>query len=218
MMKRNHEVQTAYSGLLVNLCSSYIERNVNPGLIKLSMKGYVQKLIYESTSTHDPQGWLYRDLSTAKTAIDVFDVISMHTSWFNFLLLETVVENTGCSNEKSLLEAYIDDELVPYLECSIFEIPSKATSSDSVSLYLKLSDDIQLTGNNVRTLQKKLEELLHVPSLEFDSVSEGCVQLMFSIPRALFECYPDKSSLHRYIVWEETVKAYRITADIAQIL
>ena len=217
VLEENHEIQKAYARLLVKLCSSYIERNVLPGMIKLCIEGYIHKLINES-STSDPQNWLYQELSSAETTLDMFSVIGKNTSWFNFLLLEAVVENTGNEEEQSLLEEYLSKKLVPYLKCSVYMIPSKATAPDSVSMYLKVSDDIKFSGSNVRTLQRKLAKLLSIPSLEFKAVSEGCVQLMFSIPKALFECYPIKSSLHRYIKWEETVKGYMITADIVQIL
>ena len=218
--KKNFEMQMAYSALLVQLCTSYIQCNAPPSMIKLCLQGHLTRLIHESTScsTPDPQDWLYQDLSKAKTISDIFDVLSRHTSWFNFLLLEIVVNGTGIDSEKSLFKAYTNEQLVSYLECSVFEIPSKATNSDSVPLYLKVPDDIQLNGNNVQTIQAKLEELFHVPSLEFQQASNGCIQLMFSIPKALFECYPVKSSLHHYIEWEETVEGYMITADIVQIL
>ena len=217
VLEKNHEIQKAYSRLLVKLCSSYIERNALPGMIKLCIQGYIDKLINES-STLDPQGWLYQELSSTKTMLDMFSVIGENTTWFNFLLLEAVVENTGNEVEQSLLEEYLSEKLVPYLRCSVYTIPSKATAPDSVPLYLKVSDDIKFSGSNVHTLQIRLAKLLSVPSLEFKAVSEGCIQLMFSIPKALFECYPIKSSLYRYIKWEETVKGYMITADITQIL
>ena len=220
VVKKNNEMRTAYSALLVQLCTSYIKRNAPPSMIKLSLQGYLTRLIHESTSssTPDSQDWLYQDLSKAKTINDMFDIISRHTSWFDFLLLETVVNVTGSESEKSLFKTYTNEHLKSYLKCSVFEIPSKATSSDSVPLYLKVSDDIQLTGNNVDTIKIKLEELLCVPSLEFQRVSKGCIQLLFSIPKALFVCYPVESSLHHYIEWEETVEGYMITADIVQIL
>ena len=209
----NHEIQMAYSCLILNLQSSYKKCNVPPDEIILCIEGYIHKLIDES-STSNPQVWLYQELRSAKTIMDVFGVISWNTSWFNFLLLEAVVEVTGNEVEQSLLREYLNKELVPYLERSVLQ----NSASDSVSLYLKVLDDIKFSGRNIHALQEKIAKLLSVPSLEFEAVSEGCVQLMFSIPKALFECYPIESSLHRYIKWEETVKGYMITADIAQIL
>ena len=123
----NHEIQMAYSCLILNLQSSYKKCNVPPDEIILCIEGYIHKLIDES-STSNPQVWLYQELRSAKTIMDVFGVISWNTSWFNFLLLEAVVEVTGNEVEQSLLREYLNKELVPYLERSVYKIQHQILS------------------------------------------------------------------------------------------
>ena len=71
------------------------------------------------------------NIASAKSVDDVFVILSSHSSFFNYQLLEDIVEDLGNEEEQQLLTEYKNEILKPYLNRSIFEVPSDSTATSA---------------------------------------------------------------------------------------
>ena len=163
------------------------------------------------------------ELASASSVKEVFYIIMQHSSFFNYQLLEDVVEELGNEEEKHLLYEYKNDILKLYLQRSIFEVPldSISTCAPKSSAYypcLKLLERIDLSANEVVIIKHDLAKLLQLPSLELAHFDDGSIHLIFTISKEVYDNCPDTSPLRDYIVQDESSSSYIITADIVLIL
>jgi hypothetical protein len=63
------------------------------------------------------------DLKRAKTVDDIFDILRPHMTFFNYEILEFLVEEMGSSDDKRNLESFCQ-EFTNFCRHSVFEIPS----------------------------------------------------------------------------------------------
>ena len=169
---------------------------------------------------------LRTQVEEAATLDKLFCITVAHLcSWFNNRHLECFIEHLGDDYEKSLWKEYQETCLKPYLKKSIFEIPSKSFApeqrmpQDTLILpVLTLIDDIDLEGSEIDIITQKLSEFLDLPSLMLVKYDDGCVCLIFAIPKDIFDDYSEESALHQHITFDEDTGSYHITADITNIL
>ena len=65
----------------------------------------------------------------------------------------------------------------------------------------------------MKVIQRKLARLLDFESsvlLHFENYNEGCIELVFSLPRVIFEKPPPKCQLFMYIEWEKSRGCYKV--------
>ena len=169
-------------------------------------------------------------VASATSVRDVFVILSSHSSFFNYQLLEDIVEDVGNSEEQQLLSEYKNDILKPYLQRSIFEVPSDSTASSASmqsSTYcfcLKLFERIDLSAHEVFIIKHNLAKLLQLPapsiSLDLTYFDGNSIYLVFSIPKEVYNKCPDTSPLHKYIAQDGSSSSHIITytADFVLIL
>ena len=157
LMKKNRIVQKAYKCFVDQLMCSYEEKNVDPMVIQMHILCY---------SRHDLVGFNFEKSDSIST---VFCEISKHSCWFDYELFSEVIV---CNDtKKGYLETYEVENLVPYLNSSIFERPS---SDEELHLVLKVTADLCEKGNNVKDIQRKIVKLLHLEGhvlLHFKNIS-----------------------------------------------
>ena len=203
----NRDVKKKYTTYFRRILQSFERRDVSEIDLKINVEG-LKKL---------------PELASASSAKEVFYIIMQHSSFFNYQLLEDVVEELGNEEEKQLLFEYKNDILKPYLQRSIFEVPldSISTCAPKSSAYypcLKLLERIDLSANEVVIIKHDLAKLLQLPSLELAHFDDGSIHLVFTISKEVYDNSPDTSPLCDYIVWDESSSSYIITADIVLIL
>ena len=87
--------------------------------------------------------------------------LSGHFTWFNYESFEVVIQILGNEDEKKYLKTYEEDNLIPYLKRSIFEIPCDMNSqSQRTNLLFQVPTDLCITGNQIKTVQRNLAKLL----------------------------------------------------------
>ena len=163
------------------------------------------------------------ELASAASVAEIFVILSEHLSFFNYELLDVIVEDLGSEEEQQLLSEYKNDVLKPYLQKSIFEVPSDSigTSASKSSTYcpcLKLLERIDLSVNEVLIIKRNLATLLELPSIELACFDDGSIYLVFSIPKEVYDKCPDTSPLYKYIAQDGSSSSHVITADIVLIL
>ena len=154
------------------------------------------------------------------TLVDLQAIVLRHSSWFNYDLLQFIVDKCG---KKDLLEKYLQGPLHHYLQLPIIDIPpqsydfkgSMETHERELCYTLSMAcNAFVLTGEDLRHIVTLLKEKLELSSLVLIGhviKGESWTELHFGIP--------DKddlksSSFSYYAVWSEEGHLYNVTSDI----
>ena len=130
----------------------------------------------------------FKELNAAKTIYDSFLVLNDYFSFFNYHIIEHIVEELGTEEDKAKLQKYTQD-FNQYAKRRIFEcLPEFGhvlSDSDHVDIFVKL--DSQYDDYTVAELEgfcHKLSKLLDISLgiLCLCRVDKGCLQLMFQVP------------------------------------
>ena len=208
----NEEIRMKYSLLVCNFLSSLEKRNIPVNHLKLFLASY---------------GVPQATLLNASTLAEVLLIIQMSSSsWFNIQLLERIVEKFGSDDDKKNMRAYAETDLVPYLQRSIFEIPSKSfgagnETTDCITLGIRLPDEVIPTGKDVAIIKNKLSQLLGITDeiLQFHGYDLGSTILIFGIPAALLNTAVRlQSAIKEYFTLDVTKRGYTFIGDLAQVL
>ena len=210
LRKRNKSVRAAYLSLTFKIQKSFISRGVSPATVQMAAQSYG---IPEGSSSCFV-------FSKDDDMPAVFAQLSKHGSWFNFELFLAIVNEIGNDEEKDSFQEYQQKILIPYLQLCIYEIPSQSIGSSSsqlqpASLFLKIVDNLLITGIELKCIQHNLADLLELDYSAFycQFYKKGCIELFFSVSTMIFN--PLQSC---YLLWEPSRVAYKVTADIVTIL
>ena len=204
LKKKSQHVRQAYTKLIYKLCVSFMGRGVETSCVRMIASSYIKS-----------EGCF--ELSKDDDMFTVFRAFLPDNPWFNFEFFSLLVEIIGTQEEKDLFKDYLQNTLIPYLHQCIFMIPFKQSicSQQPVGLFLKVFDDILLTGLEVKTTQLNLADLLGLShsAFVFDFYKWGCFELFFYVSTVTFN--PMQS---HYLDWDPSKQAYRVTADLVTIL
>ena len=132
----------------------------------------------------------FNELKAAKTIYESFLVLNDYFSFFNYHIIEHIIEELGTEEDKANLQKYKQD-FYQYAERRIFEcLPEfgrvlNGADHMHVDIFVKL--DSQYDDYTVAELERfchKLSEILDVSLgiLCLCRVDKGCLQLMFQVP------------------------------------
>ena len=203
----NRKIRMKYSYLVDNFLISLEKRNVQVSRLKLFLASY---------------GVPRATLLNASTLADVLLIIQMsYSSWFNIQLFERIVEKFGSDDDKGNMRVYQESHLVPYLQRSIFEMPSKSfgagnEAADCIALGLRLPDDFIPTGEDVAIIKHNLSQLLGIANeiLLFIRYDEGSTILVFG----LLDIAVSQRVIEKYFTPGITKRIYTFSGDLAQVL
>ena len=193
LVHQNQEVREKYALVVVDIFDSFVERNVRVGELKLflfSLGIPINKRPDESSIVPLPY------IDNDATLEDMFLIVlcCYYSSWFNIQLLKVVVEKFGCDDDNLMLTTYEENVLVPYLDRSIFEIPSDSFApghkfANLESLVLAIEQNIIQTVQAVlfySCILFKMEE--GGGGVQFiDFKDDICMFLTFGVPQGCFE-------------------------------
>ena len=204
LKRESQHVRQAYTKLIDKLCVSFRDRGVETSRVRTIASSYIK---FDGCF----------ELSKDDDMFTVFRAFLPDNPWFNFELLSLFVEVIGTQEEKQLFQDYLQNIVIPYLHQCIFVIPFKQSicSQQPLGLFLKVVDDILLTGLEVKTTQLNLADLLGLShsAFVFDFYKRGCFELFFYVSTVTFD--PMQSY---YLDWDPSKQAYRVTADLVTIL
>ena len=212
LFHENHEVRKKYSNLIICILNSFEKRKVEVDQLKIKLLAYG---IPRSVSGETPATLLpHLENDHVDTLKKVFlTMCGRYSSWFNIQLLKVIVEGElGCEDDKRMLAEYEKNELLPYLQRSIFEIPSKSFAEgqedDSARhLYVCLPGGHILTGHDVCHLRSTISRYLEISEgiLQFIGFEDGSIMLIFRIPEALLEL---QDSIKRHVTFDSVKQVY----------
>ena len=208
LMDENHDVRKAYTTCINQLIDSFSKRKVEPMRIRTLANCYCG-------------GQLFPEVVDSKedSIATVFNTLTgKHSTWFNYELIQVIVDNIGNDDEKEYLEIYKKKHLIPYLNHSLYEIPC-SPSNDQYRTNLVFKVPIALTGNEVKSIQRNLAKLLGIEdcvTLYFEDYNVGCIELVFSLPTVVLESTSPK--FQPFIEWKESIQSYKVKVDLITVM
>ena len=129
-----------------------------------------------------------KQLKAADTIPKVFLVLNDYFSFFNYHIIEHIIEELGTQEDKTKLHNY-KEEFNHYAKRRIFEsLPEfgPVSDADHADIFVKVDSQYDnYTVAQVEGFRHKLSEILRVSSegiLRLCRVDKGCFQLMFQVP------------------------------------
>ena len=130
----------------------------------------------------------YTELKAAKTIYESFLVLNDYFSFFNYHIIEHIIEELGTEEDKARLRKY-KEEFNQYAKRRIFEcLPEfgPVSDADHADIFVKVDSHYEsYTVTQIEGFRHKLSEILQVSSqgiLRLCRVDKGCFQLMFQVP------------------------------------
>lgn len=131
----NEAIQYQYTSMVTNVCKSFHNCNVNPDQVKVTLLSY-RCIPHAERDRKIVQDNMYPELKSGCTIDEVLVAVAKHSSWYNFRLLEIVINQHGSDEDKQALFSYQNDILKPYLKRSILDVPSEFLASVSGMSYV----------------------------------------------------------------------------------
>lgn len=209
LLSETESIVRSFASLLHNTCESLVEQCINPKSLAVCVLA-----LGSFSELHQDQSPLLRDedkeIRNAGSIHDIFLVLMSHISFYNYGLLEHIIEHHGTRQDRSNLKKYKED-FKGFCQRRIFEVPphvfgNESKKRDCAKVTLKLDERVQ-TIENIQEMQRKVARILGLkPStLYLCHVDEGCVQLLYLIPtfvaKRIFPLSSDQeAALHKACV------------------
>ena len=169
---------------------SLVERKIAVGeLLKhLDCLGSIKPL-YKGT-TLPVLGCQLPELRKTASVDDAMSVISGYCSFFNFRIIECIVENLGTDQDKMSLKKYIEEFSV-YAQRHVFECPAELGEIDEEShanMFVTLDATYDsYTASHLCSFVGNLQRVLKIPamSLRLCRIGPGSLKLVFQLPLSL---------------------------------
>ena len=122
----------------------------------------------------------------------VMKVIRLYSSFFNYEVLEHMIEQDGSDEDKQNLQKYKED-FFQYARRRIYECPSQVGDKNKrghIDLVMKLDSKYdKYTLIAIKDLRVTLGKLLHITpeTLYLWKIEDGCINLTFQIPHFVQE-------------------------------
>ena len=169
----------------------------------------------------------YNELKAAKTVYESFLVLKDYFSFFNYHIIEHIIEELGTEDDKAKLQEYKED-FNQYAKRRIFEcLPEFGSISDidHADVFVKVDSQYETyTVEEIEMFRHKLSEILRVSFqgiLRLCRIDKGCFQLMFQVPSLVQqEIFPlsreQEKALAAMGVTKLTCEEYQFTDDAVQ--
>ena len=129
-------------------------------------------------------------LRKAENVDNAMSVISSYCSFFNYRIIECIIENLGTERDKTNLEMY-KEEFSVYAQRHIFKCPSEVGDIDEDShanLFVTLDTSYEnYTVSHLYAFVNSLHRVLKIPpmSLRLCRIGPGSLKLIFQLPHSI---------------------------------
>ena len=127
-----------------------------------------------------------------QTVYDVFDLLAPHSSYFNYEILETLVQVCGSEIDKKFLEEYNErfSEYCRTMPCAEEVCGSEEAGPKRTKLVFKLDYEREkLKPDEVKSIKNNIASCLGIrPSvLYLSKIKDGCILLEFLVPTCIID-------------------------------
>ena len=200
LSKNTDSIMKSFAKLFNNTCKSLTEQGIPTQQVArcaLSIDAY------ESVSKKKPLlSECTDELRNAETIDDLFIILRPYMSFFNYELLECIIENIGSDENRRELGEYCT-KFNEFCRRKVVEVPSRCFSQCEESMHtcaikhkritfavLVTKQDDHLTSLSiVKRSQRKIANLLGLKSstLHLHSIEPGSILLVFSVPNFIVD-------------------------------
>ena len=178
-----------FKDLFKSTRQSLIEQNIS--VIDLlehldcSLIGYVQPIF--KGSTLPVLGCQLPELRKLEKVKDAMSVISSYCSFFNYRIVEEIINNLGTEQDKTNLKNY-QEEFRVYAQRHIFECPSELGEMSEIghaNMFVTLDVMYEsYTVSHLYAFVSNLQRVLKVPamSLRLCRIGPGSLKIIFQLP------------------------------------
>ena len=196
LQKDVFEIDEKFSSLVIDIALSFQERKLNIEKLKL----YLMNLQYLKTRNGNQSNELLtpiqKSIKESTTFSEIFMLLANFWSWFNFLLLEKIVQRMGSKDEKKLIEDYLSC-LKNFLRRYVYEMPSSLHAPKSIEKFVKfkakLSEQMKCRkAEELPLIQIRFASILGIEShsIMLTTVKDGCLELEFLVPESVQAMFP----------------------------
>ena len=129
-----------------------------------------------------------KDLQKAQSVSDILQILQPYLSFFNYHIIEHIIEVLGTKKDKDNLQKYIE-QFDQYAKRRVFECPPQfgpVSEAGHADLIIKLDSQYDVyTVTELEMFRCQLSKTFHVSPkgvLRLCQVNEGCMQLRFQVP------------------------------------
>ena len=128
-----------------------------------------------------------RELKKMDSVDDAMSVINNYCSFFNYRMLEHIINKLGVEQDKANLARY-EEDFARYGERHVFECPDvvgQMSEEGQAKMLLKLDESFDnCSVNHLYAFVKKLANLLkmNTTALRLCRINPGCLELIFQLP------------------------------------
>ena len=171
----------------------------------------------------------FQELQNAGSIENVLLIIKDYFSFFNYRVIEHIVDGLGTDQDRVELQNY-EKEFDEYSKRRVYECPPEYGSKSSVDhadLVVKVDSVYEeFTVKELKKFQYRLSRILHVSPqsiLRLCRVEEGCLQLIFQVPSFVQqEVFPLSSEQESALVAEGVIRLtcgdYQFTAKVCILI
>ena len=130
-------------------------------------------------------------LANAETVDAVMSVVKDYCSFFNYHMLEHIIDEFGTKQDKENMASYKED-FTKYAECCITQCPSevgKMCEEGSANLFVTLDDSFDNCAvSHLNVFIGNLSKILKIPSntaLRLCRINLGSIKLIFQLPHSV---------------------------------
>ena len=129
-------------------------------------------------------------IQQAQSVTDIFIILRSYISFFNYEIMEHLVEHHGSPDDHKRLVEYLT-AFNTFCQRSVFEVPPNVYSSKSRTeckvFAVKCTERVATTLEGVRGVRGKIADVLglRASSLQLSSVVKGCIELRFILSTAV---------------------------------
>ena len=167
-------------------------------------------------------------LAEMETVDDVMSIVKDYCSFFNYHMLEHIIDEFGTSQDKENLAAYKKD-FEEYAQCCVIEGPlevGKMSEDDVSNMFVTLDDSFDnCTLSHLNIFVADLRKALNISSdvgLRLCYINRGSIKLTFQLPHSVqqdvFPLSPKQEALLADLgVVELSCGLYRFTRQEAKV-
>ena len=179
-----YEIDKKFSHLLVSIFSSLEKKSPDiVGELILFFQGHLRRMLDKDASK-----MVFSNLQAATSVKAIFAIISDHCSFYNFELIEMLIEEKGNEEDKDKLSKYIkefEDFCITVHSSRVVKCGSHPPGTIKTIFKLTVDEDF-LRANVIKQIQRRISKIIGVRSsqLYLCHIREGCVELEFSVSQS----------------------------------
>lgn len=187
----------SWNNIICKIAESFEEQQVSLDKVKLavlSLGAFAEGIGVELLNPADRQ-----KIEVARNITTVFITLTKYTSFFNYEIVEHLIETFGSSEDCKMWQKYLDDFNKFCNKCNVFEVPSDILSSgvqDSTTatkIFVPKCTENMANLKGVHKFRQRIADIfgLKIAALRLCSIKDGCLELHFLISSRIIDViYP----------------------------